>query len=81
MKFHLVDRIESIEPGKRADLIVTTHSLLQTVCQVTHMFVNGRPIDLTDNKHSRDYQRFQNRPAPKLPLLVELVGPPSLSEK
>ena len=73
------DRVGSLEPGKQADLIVTTHSPLQTVCRVTHMFINGRPIDLTDNKHTRDYERFKNRPEPNLPPHRDLVGPPSLT--
>ncbi|MHC4090403.1 MAG: amidohydrolase family protein [Planctomycetota bacterium] len=73
------DRTGSIEPGKQADLIVTTHSPLQTVFRVTHMFIDGRPIDLT-NKHTGDYQRFKNRPRPTLPPPPELLGPPSLTE-
>jgi hypothetical protein len=73
------DRAGSIEPGKQADLIVTTHSPLQTVFRVTHMFIDGRPIDLT-NKHTRDYQRFKNRPTPTLPPPPDLLGPPSLTE-
>ena len=76
----LDDRLGSIEPGKRADLIVTTHSPLQTVCRVTHMFINGRPIDLTDNKHTRGYGRFVTRPTPSLPPPPDLVGLPSLTE-
>ena len=43
------------------------------------MFINGRPIDLTANKHTRDYERFRNRPEPTLPPPRDLVGPPSLT--
>ncbi|MCH7721287.1 MAG: amidohydrolase family protein [Planctomycetes bacterium] len=74
----VADRLGSIEPGKVADLIVTTHSPIQTVCQVTHMFIDGVPIDLS-NKHSEDYERFRDRPAPELPPLPELRGPRSLT--
>ena len=74
----VADRLGSIEPGKVADLIVTTHSPIQTVCQVTHMFIDGVPIDLS-NKHSDDYERFKNRPAPQLPVLPDLRGPRSLT--
>ncbi|MCH7814153.1 MAG: amidohydrolase family protein, partial [Planctomycetes bacterium] len=74
----LDDRLGSLEPGKQADLIVTTHSPLQTVCRVTHMFIDGRPIDLT-TKHTRDRDRFANRPGPSLPPPPDLKGPPSLT--
>jgi imidazolonepropionase-like amidohydrolase len=68
----------SIEVGKRADLIVTTDSPLQTICQVTHMFMDGRPIELT-SLHTENYEKFKNRPAPRLPAPRALRGPPSLS--
>ncbi|MCP4250600.1 MAG: amidohydrolase family protein [bacterium] len=73
-------RLGSLEPGKQADLIVTTHSPLQTVCRVTHMFIDGRPIDLT-TKHTRDRDRFANRPKPNLPPPPDLKGPPSLTRR
>ncbi|RME41843.1 MAG: amidohydrolase, partial [Planctomycetota bacterium] len=41
------DRVGSIEPGKIADLVVTTDTPLQTVSQVTHLFIAGRPVELT----------------------------------
>jgi hypothetical protein len=72
------DQLGSIEPGKRADLIITTHSPLQMMSQVRAMFIDGRPIDLT-SKHTEDYERFRNRPKPNLPPLPELTGPPSLT--
>ncbi|MCH7721089.1 MAG: amidohydrolase family protein [Planctomycetes bacterium] len=72
------DRVGSIEPGKVADLIVTTHSPIQTVCQVTHMFIDGVPVEL-GSKHTDDYVRFKNRPPPTLPPGPELRGPRSLT--
>ncbi len=72
------DRVGSIEVGKLADLIVTTDTPLQTVSQVSHMFIAGKPIELT-SMHTESYKKFKNRPEPKLPPLGELNGPPSLT--
>ncbi|MGD2111280.1 MAG: amidohydrolase family protein [Phycisphaerae bacterium] len=73
----IADRVGSIEPGKQADLIVTTGTPLQAATQVTHMFIGGRPIELT-SKHTESYERFKNRPEPDLPpARTDLVGPPS----
>jgi len=77
----LADRVGSIEPGKYADLIVTTDTPLQTVALVTHVFIDGEPIDLS-NMHEENYLKFRSRPAPKLPpAVVELRGPKSLTGK
>ena len=75
----LADRIGSIEPGKIADLIVTTDTPLQTVSQVTHMFIAGEPVTLT-SMHTEEYEKFKNRPQPKLPPKPVLKGPPDLSK-
>ncbi len=74
----IADRVGSIEVGKQADLIVTTDTPLQTVCQVTHMFIDGRPIELT-SMHTELYGKFSNRPVPELEPAVELIGPPNLT--
>jgi len=76
----IADRVGSIEPGKRADLIVTTDTPLQAVAQVTHMFIDGRPIDLT-SMQTESYEKFKNRPMPKLPPVPELRGPKSLTTR
>ena len=76
----IADRVGSIEPGKRADLIVTTDTPIQTVAQVTHMFIDGRPIELT-SMQTESYEKFKNRPMPKLPPAPELRGPKSLSAR
>ena len=68
----------SISVGKQADLIVTTGTPLQTVTQVTHMFIDGVPIELT-SMHTESYEKFKNRPPPRLPKIPELRGPPSLT--
>lgn len=76
----IADRVGSIEPGKSADLIVLNESPIQTVSQISHMFIAGRPIELT-NLHTQNYEKFRNRPKPKLPPVPELRGPRSLSAK
>ncbi len=79
--FGIADRVGSIEVGKHADLIVTTATPLQTVSQVTHMFIDGRPIELT-SMHTESYTKFKNRPAPKLPpSRTDLRGPKSMTAK
>jgi imidazolonepropionase-like amidohydrolase len=74
------DRVGSIEAGKQADLIITTDTPLQAVSQVTHMFIAGRPIELS-SFHTETYEKFNGRPAPELSPAPILVGPPSLSAK
>ncbi len=70
----VADRLGSIEPGKQADLIVTTHAPSQTICRVSHMFMRGVPVELT-NMHTESYDKFNNRPAPELPPRATLKGP------
>ncbi|MFQ5414618.1 MAG: amidohydrolase family protein [Phycisphaerae bacterium] len=72
------DRVGTLEVGKEADLIVTTGTPLQTVSQVTHMFIAGRPVELT-SMHTESYEKYKNRPEPILPPPPDLVGPPSLT--
>jgi len=70
----IADRVGSIEPGKQADLIVTTGSPAQTVTVVTHEFIDGRPIDLT-SMQTENYEKFRNRPMPRLaPPRTDLKG-------
>ncbi len=75
----IADRVGSLEPGKQADVIVTTGSPAQTVTVVSHVFIDGRPIELT-SLHSSNYEKFRNRPVPILPpARMDLQGPASLS--
>jgi imidazolonepropionase-like amidohydrolase len=74
----IADRVGSIEVGKQADLIVTTETPLQATSVVTHMFIDGRPIELT-SLHTESYEKFRNRPKPKLPPVPDLRGPKSLT--
>lgn len=51
----------SIEPGKRADLLVTDGDPLQVLTSIRRMFVGGVEVDPRDNKHDRLYREFVNR--------------------
>ncbi len=74
----VADRLGSLEPGKQADVIVTTHQPTQTVSKVTHMFIKGVPIDLS-SMHTESYEKFRNRPKPHLPAKKDLLGPPMMT--
>ena len=75
----IADSVGSIDVGKTADLIVTTGSPLQTVTQVTHMFIAGKPVELT-SMHTENYEKFKNRPTPNLPPPpADLNGPSSFT--
>jgi len=75
------ERVGSIEPGKLADLIVTTDTPLQAVSQVTHMFIAGAPVELT-SMHTESYEKFKSRPEPHLPpARTDLHGPKSLTRR
>ncbi|MCH7872288.1 MAG: hypothetical protein IID33_11370, partial [Planctomycetes bacterium] len=66
----------SIEPGKIANLIITTDNPCQVTSVVTHAFVAGKPVKL-ENQHTSFARKFADRPAPNLPAQKELKGPPS----
>lgn len=76
----VADQVGSIDAGKVADLIVTTDSPLQTASQVTHMFIAGQPVNLS-NMHSESYDKFRHRPKPRLSAKPTLLGPPDLSRE
>jgi imidazolonepropionase-like amidohydrolase len=70
--------IGSIEQGKIADVIITTGHPCQASTRTVASFIAGQPIELT-SKHEESYQRFTNRPAPKLPAEPENpAGPPPM---
>jgi imidazolonepropionase-like amidohydrolase len=51
----------SLEPGKRADLLVTDGHPLQALTRIETMFIGGMEVDPRDNHHDREYERFRNR--------------------
>ena len=54
------DAMGSLEPGKRADLIVTTGDPLQIITQVERVFIDGKEVS-TESRHTRLYEQFKDR--------------------
>ena len=54
------DSIGSIEPGKRANLVITAGHLLQPTTEVKHLFVGGRPVP-PESRHTELYERYRRR--------------------
>ncbi len=50
----------SLEPGKRADIIVTSGDPLQIVTTVERVFIDGKEVSL-ENRHTRLYEKFKDR--------------------
>jgi imidazolonepropionase-like amidohydrolase len=57
----LDDQIGSVEPGKRADLLITDGDPLQVLTKIERMFISGVEVDPRDNKHDRLYREFIHR--------------------
>ena len=58
----VADRIGSIERGKDATIIVTTGDVLDTRAHVTHAYINGRAVDLSNKQTQlRDTYREKYR--------------------
>ena len=62
----LGDRLGTLEPGKMANLIVTSGDPLEIRTEVEHVFVNGQPVSLA-NRHRESYERWRSRPRPPTP--------------
>jgi imidazolonepropionase-like amidohydrolase len=62
----LADRLGTLEPGKIANLVVTSGDPLEIRTEVRYVFVNGRPVSL-DNRHLESYERWRSRPRPAAP--------------
>ncbi len=54
-------QVGSLEVGKRADIIIADGDPLQAVTNIRYMFINGQPVDVDDNKHTRLYRQYQQR--------------------
>jgi len=56
------NHLGSIEMGKAASLIITDGDPLEIRTQVEREFIDGREVDLKNNKHERLYRRYAARP-------------------
>jgi len=56
----VADQLGSIEPGKRANLILTNGDILQASTQVQAVFIDGKPLEPT-SKQTRLYDRYRER--------------------
>jgi len=61
--FGLADQLGTIEPGKLANLMVTTGDPLEIQTEVRYLFIKGR-LTSTDNRHRDLYEQYRKRPAP-----------------
>jgi imidazolonepropionase-like amidohydrolase len=61
--FGLADQIGTLEPGKLANIIVTTGDPLEIQTQVRYLFIKGQ-LTSTDNRHRDLYEQYRKRPAP-----------------
>jgi imidazolonepropionase-like amidohydrolase len=50
----------SIEPGKRANLVLANGDILQASTQVQAIFIDGKPLEPT-SKQTRLYERYRER--------------------
>jgi imidazolonepropionase-like amidohydrolase len=56
----VADQLGSIEPGKRANLVLANGDILQASTQVQAVFIDGKPYEPT-SKHTRLYERYRER--------------------
>jgi hypothetical protein len=57
----LGDRMGSLDPGKRADILVTDGNPLQPLTRIEVIFIAGEQVDPRDNDHDRFYEHFRER--------------------
>ena len=67
------DRLGSLEPGKRGDLIVTDGDPLQIVTHVERAFLEGREVPVS-SKHTRLYMDFRAREGDVVPVTTAGEG-------
>jgi len=59
----VADRLGSIEPGKVANLFLTTGDPLDVRSQVREVFIRGQRMPW-DDRHTTEYQKYRARPKP-----------------
>ncbi len=57
----LGDEMGTLDPGNRADLLVTDGNPLQPLTHIETIFIAGHEVDPRDNDHSRMYREFRDR--------------------
>ena len=60
----VAERLGSLEPGKDADLFLTTGDPLDARADVKHIFINGKHLDQA-NWWDLQYEKWKNRPEKK----------------
>jgi imidazolonepropionase-like amidohydrolase len=70
-------QIGSLEPGKVADVIVTTGDPTKATTRTVASFIAGVPMDL-GSLHEENYKKWSARPVPDLDPVGELRGPPPM---
>jgi imidazolonepropionase-like amidohydrolase len=61
--FGLADQLGTLEPGKIANIIVTSGDPLELQTQVRYLFIKGQ-LTSTGNKHRDLYEQYRKRPQP-----------------
>ncbi|MDX1390691.1 MAG: amidohydrolase family protein, partial [Acidobacteriota bacterium] len=56
------DVLGTLAPGKSASLVIADGDLLEIRTNVLRVFIDGREIDVDDNKHDRLYDKYRQRP-------------------
>jgi imidazolonepropionase-like amidohydrolase len=57
----VADQVGSVEKGKWADLIVTNGDPLEVQTQISHLYMKGKEVELT-NRQIELYHKYSNRP-------------------
>ncbi len=58
----VADRLGSLEPGKDATFIVTDGDPLEILTRIEGAWLEGREIDLSQDRQRRLYEKYRNRP-------------------
>jgi len=54
------DQLGSLQSGKIADIVITDGDLLETTTQISHVFIDGVPMDV-GNRQTELYEYWRNR--------------------
>ena len=56
----LADQLGSLEPGKRANVVLTVGHILQPTTEVKALFIGGHPV-APESRHTRLYAKYRGR--------------------